>query len=509
MPEFEPEDIIPGDVKYRTIRHLGSGGMADVYLVEHMLLHGPCALKIIQVVHRTRADYRVRLKREAQAGFQIRSVHLAQVFHIGELRDGREYFIMEYVDGRSLRHVLDTRGPLPPAIAIAIIVDGLEGLYVAHEKGVVHRDVKPENIFVTRQGIAKVLDFGVAKLSYVSNNFTGEDFVGDYLYASPEQNRHAWSVDQRADIFSMGIVLFESLTGRHPFDKTGRSFRKRDVRSIAISILNNDPMLLDHRFPPELARVLNRMLSRDLNTRPSNAYLLAQELREIMKIFYTQARESANSLISESVDGVSVGPITDARVEAPDPALMLRVQRIAARRSQGRGSLPDQPRIPPTVEPRISRRVHPPSAPLHDTVKDGVPWHAKFTRGSPAKRLIAVGLVAAFCIAVIIRAGLPVVPAEVSPPASPRTIAPLSSSTPSNDHRVTTTSEGGAGEAVGHRAPSRAGAPGPIPSTARTDKRSPRREPFVAPSPAPPPPTEVDPNPEPAKASNVNLLTGP
>jgi serine/threonine-protein kinase len=229
FPSTLPGTIIAG--KYRLDGMIGRGGMGSVWSTMHLGLGQRVAVKLIAKRYAGSREARQRFDLEAKAAAQLRSRHVVQVFDNGETEDGTPYIVMELLDGESLDHRIERRGPLPVEDAVRIIGQVGRALIRAHGLGIVHRDLKPENIFLTRTDeddageIAKVLDFGIAKIktSGTSSSATRTGTVlGTPLFMSPEQARGLKSVDHRTDIYSLGMVAFTMLTGRNAF--AGESF---------------------------------------------------------------------------------------------------------------------------------------------------------------------------------------------------------------------------------------------------------------------------------------------
>ncbi len=227
---------------YRVLHLLGRGGMGEVYLAQDTTLPRKVALKLLPEERQEDAASRTRLLREAEAAATIKHPFICSIHEIGEF-EGTDYIAMEYVEGQSLRDRLDD-GPLPVPKALPIESEIAEALDKAQDQGIVHRDLKPSNIMLTPEGHPKILDFGLAKrLAPVAGvesedqtitNLTREgSTVGTLAYMSPEQVR-GQSADARSDIFSFGIVLYEMLTGVHPFQRT-------HAMETASAILKDEP----------------------------------------------------------------------------------------------------------------------------------------------------------------------------------------------------------------------------------------------------------------------------
>ncbi|HEV7555975.1 MAG TPA: serine/threonine-protein kinase, partial [Kofleriaceae bacterium] len=212
-----------------------------------------------------------RFQREAKLIASIASDHVVRVYDLGMLPSGEPYLVMELLDGDDVATILE-RGPVPIELAISWITAACDALGEAHALGIVHRDVKPSNLFVTRTGRLKVLDFGLAKLASTVSSMTATGIVvGSPRYMAPEQITGAKDVDARADIWSLGATLFHLVTGRPPFD--GPS-----IESVFAAILAADPPPV-HHMPREIAAVIRRSLARDPGARFATTSELAAALR--------------------------------------------------------------------------------------------------------------------------------------------------------------------------------------------------------------------------------------
>ncbi len=211
--------------KYRLVRLLGKGGMGSVWLAEHLTLQSPVAIKLIDFVAAKNPMARARFDREAQVAARIKSAHVVKVLDHGVTEDDLPYIAMECLTGESLRDRIQARGRLTPAETAKVVSHLSRALARAHEAGLVHRDIKPENVFLAREDdgeIVKILDFGVAKATDLLST-AGMDptrtgaLLGTPYYMSPEQAQGLKSIDYRSDLWSMGVLAFECLTGKRPF----------------------------------------------------------------------------------------------------------------------------------------------------------------------------------------------------------------------------------------------------------------------------------------------------
>ncbi len=270
-------DVLGG--KYRIERLLGAGGVGLVAEAVHLELGQRVAIKVLK--DDVEGDLKERFLREARASVRLKSEHVVRVTDVGRSVDGAPYIVMELLAGEDLGHML-TRGPLTVEFAVSLILQACEGLAEAHAHGIVHRDLKPRNLFLTQRvhgdPLLKVLDFGIAKTydpNSKSKELTATESVfGSPQYMSPEQMRATRNVDARADVWSLGVCLYELLTGTLPFDAP-------TVPLICVQVLTTEPpSLLVKRpdVPPDLWNVIQRCLSKDPDARWSDVAQLAGAL---------------------------------------------------------------------------------------------------------------------------------------------------------------------------------------------------------------------------------------
>src|SRR6476620_1218150 len=214
MHSIARDTIVDG--RYRALRLLGVGGMAEVWCAEDEVLGRRVALKLLGSRFAEDDEFRERFRREAQAAAGLAHPNIVGIFDRSEW-DGTPYIAMELVDGRTLKDLVRERGPLPPATAVGVMEQILNALAYAHRRGIVHRDIKPQNVIIDAEGQAKVADFGIARAGDTSEMTQTGASVGTMQYLSPEQ-AEGRPVDRRADLYSTGIVLYELLTGQVPFD---------------------------------------------------------------------------------------------------------------------------------------------------------------------------------------------------------------------------------------------------------------------------------------------------
>lgn len=257
--------------RYEIHRRLARGGMAQVYLARDRSLDRPVAVKELVPEFAVDPSFVERFRREAQAAAGLSNANIVGVFDWGE-QDGTYFIVMEYVDGPSLAQVLRADGPLHPNRAAEIASEVAGGLGFAHSRGVVHRDVKPGNVLLTKSGQAKVTDFGIARaLSSADDDLTQAGSVmGTATYFSPEQAQ-GLSVDPRSDLYSLGVVLYEMVTGRPPFaGDTPLAIAYKHVQDQPPS-----PSTLMPTLPPGLEAIIMKLLQKN----PDDRYASAEDLR--------------------------------------------------------------------------------------------------------------------------------------------------------------------------------------------------------------------------------------
>src|SRR5881392_3580367 len=202
------------DGRYKILRKLGAGGMADIYLAEDQELGRRVAIKILNDRHANDEQFVERFRREAKNAAALSHPSIVSIYDRGEA-EGTYYIAMEYLEGRSLKELIVSRGPAPVNVAIEYARQILQELRFAHLKGIVHRDIKPHNVLVDGDGRLKVTDFGIARAGTSQMTEAGS-IVGTAQYLSPEQAKGA-PVNQTSDLYSVGVVLYELLTGVVPF----------------------------------------------------------------------------------------------------------------------------------------------------------------------------------------------------------------------------------------------------------------------------------------------------
>ena len=267
----------------RLERRIGEGGMGTVYEARNLLIGRREAVKLVLPELARNPYFRVRFQREAEIAQSLENEHIVRVKEYGTARDGTPYLVMDLLEGLSLRALLDQQGPLPVARALELALQACKGLRVAHEHrpAIVHRDVKPENLFVCRGAhraeCLKILDFGIAKFLESTDleavTRTG-NLCGTPHYMSPEQVRSPKTIDQRTDVYALGVVLYEALSGAKPHP--GDSYNE-----ILSHVLLKDPIPLDSAradLAPPLVKLVHRAIESDVTKRFQSVAELAQAL---------------------------------------------------------------------------------------------------------------------------------------------------------------------------------------------------------------------------------------
>src|SRR5450759_4229114 len=298
---------------YRIVSKIGAGGMGEVYLAQDTKLDRKVAIKFLHEEFSKDADKLGRFIQEAKAASALNHPNILTVYEIGEV-DGKNYIATELIEGQTLREHLSHKESLQLNQILKIGVKVAAALSAAHQAGIIHRDIKPENIMLRKDGYAKVLDFGLAKLSEpvatgsagsedatrVQVNTTPGMVMGTVSYMSPEQARGK-ETDARTDIWSLGVVLYEMLAGKVPF--TGET-----INHTIVSILEKEPLLLE-KVPGELQRIVRKSMTKDVEMRYQSARDLLIDLKNLRRDLDIQGelersiipnREAATGAIRES-----------------------------------------------------------------------------------------------------------------------------------------------------------------------------------------------------------------
>ncbi|MEN6634802.1 MAG: protein kinase [Clostridiaceae bacterium] len=264
--------------RYRIIDLIGTGGMAHVYRAVNLSTRKVVAIKVLKDEYRNDAEFLRRFEREARAVLHLSHENIVRAFDVGET-DDLPYIVLEFVDGKTLKEILDENGPMPARIAVALVVQVLDALGAAHAAGIIHRDVKPQNVIVMQSGKVKLMDFGIAReVDANTVTFAGATVLGSVHYLSPEQAK-GLPVSEGSDLYSAGIMLYEMLTGRVPFDgDSSVSIALKHISDIPVP-----PIELTNKVSPALNDVILRALNKDVNRRYSSASDMSAHLRRALK----------------------------------------------------------------------------------------------------------------------------------------------------------------------------------------------------------------------------------
>ena len=264
------------DNRYNIVKPLGSGGMADVYLAHDNILDRDVALKVMSTRYAGDDEFVERFKREAQSAAALSHPNIVSIFDRGASEDGTYYIAMEYLPGGTLKDRIMSKGALPARTAAAVALQIAEALRCAHERGVIHRDIKPHNILITESGDVKVTDFGIARAASSSTMTRTGSILGTAHYISPEQAMGE-PVGPASDLYSLGIVLYEMLTGKLPYDAD-------TPLGIAMKHVNGHlrpPKAVDPRVPAGINAVTCRLLAKDPEDRYASDAELIEDLERV------------------------------------------------------------------------------------------------------------------------------------------------------------------------------------------------------------------------------------
>jgi eukaryotic-like serine/threonine-protein kinase len=370
--------IAPGQVigeRYRVGQLLGGGGMGVVFAGTHLLLGTPVAVKLIHSDLKDHPEAVQRFLNEARTTAALKGEHIARVFDVGVLASGEPYLVMEHLEGCGLDQYLEQHGPLGQAEAVDIVLQSCEGLAEAHAAGLVHRDIKPANLFLAYrpdgQFTVKILDFGIAKRQHRDAPRLTDPgkSLGSPWYMSPEQMLTAHAVDERADVWSLGVLLFELLTNCRPFEG-------ETLAQVCGSVLTAPPPRL-REFRDDVASELEDIVLRCLEKEPARRFASVTQLAKALLPFVSPLPHA--TLKPLAADSSSSGPrpsgwppmltllvlslLVVGWLQYRDPTLLPRAISAAGALRAQRLHLPWDPRLLPDPPARELERASGPFAP--------------------------------------------------------------------------------------------------------------------------------------------------
>jgi eukaryotic-like serine/threonine-protein kinase len=311
------------DNRYRIVKPLGAGGMAEVYLAHDNVLEREVALKVMSGRYADDEEFVERFKREAQSAAVLSHPNIVSIYDRGESEDGTYYIAMEYLCGGTLKDRILKRGALPPRTAAAVALQIAEALRAAHEARVIHRDIKPHNVLVTEAGNVKVGDFGIARAASSSTMTRTGSILGTAHYISPEQAMGE-PVGPQSDLYSLGVVLYEMLTGTLPYDAE---------TSIGIAMKHvNGHLTPPRELNPEVPEGVNAIVARLLEKNPKDRYADAEELIEDLEMVI-QGHEPAAVSKTREIARVTSASMAQTNVMSASPVYTPKEDRRRRRRS--------------------------------------------------------------------------------------------------------------------------------------------------------------------------------
>jgi tRNA A-37 threonylcarbamoyl transferase component Bud32 len=305
----------PREERYVRKRTIGSGGMAEVYLAHDNVLDRDVALKVLRSQYAVDERFVERFRREARHAALLSHSNIVAVHDRGETEDGSYYIVMEYMPGGTLKERIDKEGALPPAVATRLALQIAKALEAAHRRGVIHRDIKPQNVLLTEEGEAKVADFGIARAASSSTMTRTGDVLGTAQYISPEQAL-GQPASPQSDLYSLGVVLYEMLTGELPHDaETPMGIAMKHVSGQL-----RPPREVNPAVPEGINAVTVRLLARDVEERYQSATEVVEDLERVQRGESPApvAQQQEASLVITPARP-STGPDLESRPPLPEP----------------------------------------------------------------------------------------------------------------------------------------------------------------------------------------------
>jgi serine/threonine-protein kinase len=306
--------------KFRVEQVLGVGGMGKVVKASHIYLQHPVAIKVLLPQMLENESTVQRFLREAQATSKLKSEHIARVTDACSLPDGTPIMVMEYLQGNDLNQILRHHGPQSPNVVVDLMLQACEGIAEAHAAGIVHRDIKPSNFFITLRPdgsmLLKILDFGISKapVGYSDDLTNTQTQIGTPTYMAPEQMKQARNADTRSDIWSLGVVMYQLLTGRPPFEA-------ESYAALVLKVGLEPPAPMHVQLPPGLGEIILRCLEKE----PRNRHASVGDLARLLSPFATDpltaghAAERAQRILTARGSAPTVNLTGHTRLTTPVP----------------------------------------------------------------------------------------------------------------------------------------------------------------------------------------------
>ncbi len=311
MGEFLPGDILGG--RYEIIEQVGIGGMAEVYKAKCLKLNRFVAIKVLKPEFRNDPEFVESFNIESQATASLSHKNIVSVYDIGKEKGDISYIVMEYVDGITLKQYIDQNQPLPWQEAVDFASQICSALEHAHSHHVIHKDIKPHNIMVTEDKVLKVMDFGIAQAASSSTVKLSETTMGSVHYLSPEQARGGY-VDEKSDIYSLGVVLYEMLTGKVPFDaSTPVSVALMHVENTAVPVTELNPDI-----PAMVGHIVEKAMSKEQAKRYQSASEMLADLNSAVQIGEGIAAKEPSFIDYDSSPTVRMAPVTPTKKDMGD-----------------------------------------------------------------------------------------------------------------------------------------------------------------------------------------------
>ncbi len=298
--------------RYEIIDHIGKGGMADVYLADDRYLNRKVAIKILRLDFRSNTQAQKRFQQEAMAASELDNNHIVGMYDVDE-DDGIQYLVMEFVDGQNLKQYIKERFPIPYAEVVDIMEQLCSAVGEAHNHNIIHRDLKPQNVLIDDEKYVKITDFGISRAESKNTMTQTRNIIGSIHYLSPEQIKGSMATRQ-SDIYSLGIILYELLTGKVPFDgESAISIAIQHSQSPIPSVREFDP-----RIPQALENVVLKATTKDPNERYQNVEDMMKELDVSLDDANANVAKFISNDINEDDDETKVMPFMPINDEKKD-----------------------------------------------------------------------------------------------------------------------------------------------------------------------------------------------